>query len=115
MKIHRIITWLCLTSLFGVAHIGFAQTEDSRTSFLQRPAVSILKFRGKVVHMPMEGGFYGIVSDRNKKYLPQSLPEAFQKEGMRVKVEVIVETGRITLQMWGKPVKIVKITPEQSG
>ena len=42
------------------------------------------KARGTVRYIPLEGGFYGIIADDGKKYLPLNLPEKYKHDGLRV-------------------------------
>ena len=68
----------------------------------------IISTNGTVRYVPLEGGFYGIETDKGEKYLPFNLPEEFEKDGLRVwfKAEPKRDT---TIHMWGKPVEILEI------
>lgn len=55
--------------------------------------------------IPLEGGFYGLVTQDGRRFLPINLPDEFRKDGLKVSVR-----GRIkevpTIYMWGKPLEI---------
>lgn len=58
--------------------------------------------------IPLEGGFYGLLTQDGRRFLPINLPDEFRKDGLRVTVK-----GRIkevaTIYMWGKPFEVHKI------
>ena len=64
---------------------------------------------GTVRYLPIEGGFWGIVSDDGNNYDPMALDPAFQKEGLRVRFEAIPEKDMMSIHMWGALVKITRI------
>ncbi|OQW93313.1 MAG: hypothetical protein BWK79_11810 [Beggiatoa sp. IS2] len=69
-----------------------------------------LKFWGQVVHVPVEGGFYGIESQEGDKYLPLNLPEMFRKDALQVQVTAEKATGTFGIQMWGQYVRLLNIS-----
>lgn len=64
---------------------------------------------GTVRHVDLEGGFYGIVTDDGARLDPVNLPAEFQKDGVRVRVQVESLKDRVSLRMWGTLVRIVAI------
>lgn len=46
----------------------------------------IMKVKGKVIYLPLEGGAYGIEADNGKKYLPVNMPNQLKKDGAEVNV-----------------------------
>ncbi len=77
-----------------------------------------LQGTGTVLHLEMEGGFYGIESDSGDHYRPVNLPEPFASAGLRVRFCADPVQGLMGIQMWGVPVKIRKIEalePKQGG
>ncbi|QXD13823.1 hypothetical protein GQ464_010095 [Rhodocaloribacter litoris] len=63
---------------------------------------------GTILHLDIEGGFYGLVADDGTRYLPLDLDEAFQQNGLRVRFEA--EPAQVlTLQQWGRPVRLTRI------
>ncbi len=65
-------------------------------------------FVAEVRWVPLEGGFFGLVTEDGRKFLPLNLPADFRSDGLKVKVE-----GRtkdvITIYMWGRPFEISNI------
>ena len=64
---------------------------------------------GTIEYIPIEGGFYGIVTDTGEKYLPLNLPEEYKVDGLRVEFKARIKRGVITIYMWGTPVEIIEI------
>ena len=67
---------------------------------------------GKVVYVPLEGGFYGIEErDSGNKYLPLNLPETFQKADIEVQVQAKKVKDISGIHMWGEYIHIQTIEP----
>jgi len=66
---------------------------------------NVISSTATVRHQDIEGGFYGLVTDDGTKYDPGTLPEAFRKEGLRVKFTAR-RTNALTTRMWGTTVEI---------
>jgi hypothetical protein len=64
---------------------------------------------GTILHIPIEGGFYGLLADDGTKYDPTNLPEEYKQNGLRVKFQVNQKKGVASIHMWGTIVEIVKI------
>jgi len=64
---------------------------------------------GVVEFVPLEGGFYGIVSESGAKYDPVGLPEEYKKPGLKVKVTLRPTKKRVSTHMWGKLVRVLRI------
>ena len=68
----------------------------------------IISGTGTIKYIPLEGGFYGIESEKGEKYLPLNLPAEFRKDGLRVWFK-----GKLrevtTIYGWGKPIEILEI------
>jgi len=68
----------------------------------------IISIAGTIKYIPLERGFYGIITEKGDKYLPINLPEEFKKDGL--KIEFKAKLKKIaTIQMWGKPIEILEI------
>lgn len=65
--------------------------------------------RGKVVFQDLEGGFYGVISEDGRKFLPASLPERFKTDGMQVTYTFRPQQDAVSFMMWGEPVEIISI------
>lgn len=66
-------------------------------------------FRGKVVRVDMEDGFYGIVSSDGGRYDPVNLPEEYQQDGLEVRGVARPASNAIGFHMWGMVVEIISI------
>jgi hypothetical protein len=60
-----------------------------------------------VRHIDLEGGFYGLETDDGRKLDPVNLPEELRKEGLRLQVRIVPLQDRISIRMWGTPVRIL--------
>jgi hypothetical protein len=65
--------------------------------------------RGTVVYVEVEGGFYGLVADDGARYDPGGLPEAFRRDGLRVKFAGKVLDDQMSFHMWGQIFQIDRI------
>jgi hypothetical protein len=63
---------------------------------------------GTVRHIEVEGGFYGIVTDDGADLDPVNLPPEFQKDGLRLEARVVPLRDRVSIHMWGTPVRIIE-------
>ncbi|MCD6192352.1 MAG: hypothetical protein J7L26_02650, partial [Candidatus Aminicenantes bacterium] len=68
----------------------------------------IISTNGTIKYVSLEGGFYGIETDKGEKYLPLNLPEEFKKDGLRVWFKAKLKRVT-TIYMWGEPVEILEI------
>ena len=64
------------------------------------------KITGKVTHVSIATGFWGIVDSSGNEWRPVNMPEQLKKEGKQVTVSV-KEVDDMSIFMWGKPVRIV--------
>lgn len=64
---------------------------------------------GKVVYVPLEGGFFGLVADDGRKFDPMDMPEDFKTDGLRVRFRVREKTGVVGFHMWGRIVELLAI------
>jgi serpin B len=64
---------------------------------------------GTVRHIPLAGGFYGIVAEDGTEYLPLNLDVRFQVDHLRVVFAVKPEPDAVTIHMWGTPVRVVEV------
>jgi len=69
----------------------------------------LVPFRGEIKHFDFEGGFYGIVDDTGKDYLPINLSDEFKVDGLKVEGVGELKPEVVTTVMWGTPVNILKI------
>ncbi len=71
--------------------------------------VDTIELQGIVVYKDLEGGFFAIDGDDGRTYDPVNLPEAFKRNGMRVKATVRVKNDVAGIRMVGEIVEIVDI------
>jgi len=64
---------------------------------------------GTIKYVPLEGGFYGILTEKGEKYLPLNLPAKFKKDGLKVKFKAKIRKDVFTSKVWGVPVEILEI------
>lgn len=86
-------------------------TGDSGTMRFRSPP-DTFELQGTVVSMDLEGGFFAIQGDNGKTYDPMNLPEAFRKNGLKVKVTARVRDDVGSIHMVGDIIEIVAIAPK---
>ena len=75
------------------------------------PAGTGFTATGTVTWLPIEGGFFGIVSDDGKCYDPLNLPAEFAQDGMHVRFTAKTDPDMGSLHMWGAMVTIIDMYP----
>jgi hypothetical protein len=99
----------CLLAILPLALGGGCETDVAAGNARQS---EVLKFRGAVVFVELEGAFYGILGDHGAKYEPINLPADFQVGGLRVCVAAVEEPDMASVHMWGKMIRILAISRE---
>lgn len=66
-----------------------------------------MKITGTVVFKEFSGGFWGIVDNEKKEYLPTEMPEELMKAGQKVKIEAKNAEDYFSIYMWGTPIEIL--------
>ena len=67
----------------------------------------IISIQGKVVYQELGMGFWGIIGEDGKEWLPINLPTHLQEKDKLVAVKAkIVEDG-VSMFMWGTMVEII--------
>lgn len=61
-----------------------------------------LWLKGTVKYLPMEGGFFGIVTEQGKKLNPINLGHEFRQEGAMIKFKGSYKQDMISFQQWGE-------------
>jgi hypothetical protein len=61
---------------------------------------------GKVTHVPLATGFWGIIDNKGNEWRPVNMPEQLKSEGKQVTVTV-KEVDEMSIFMWGTPVRIL--------
>ena len=68
-----------------------------------------MEILGTVRFKDLEGGFYAIDADDGGKYDPMDLPEAFQRDGLRVRLKARPVTDMMSFRMYGQIIKVLTI------
>jgi hypothetical protein len=109
-------TLLCILILISFLWVGTSACGSlSESKAPNNPASDSdeeIHFVGEVKWIPLEGGFYGIVAEDGRKFLPLNLPERFCKDGLKLRVRGMIRKDIVTFRMWGKPFEIHQIEAE---
>lgn len=70
---------------------------------------NLVRGRGTIRFVDLEGGFYGIVSDDGKRYQPIDIEQEYHLNGLRVYFEGELLEDTVSIYMWGSPLSLVKI------
>ncbi len=97
---------LFLLLLAGCRASALPGGEESTTD-----SQELIHFLGKVVYVPIEGGFFGLIDERGKQYDPGSLPEPFRRDGLAVKVDARQRQASVGFHMWGQKIEVLEIQP----
>ncbi|MDN7011724.1 DUF333 domain-containing protein [Methanoculleus sp. FWC-SCC3] len=62
-----------------------------------------------VTYIDLEGGFYGLVTEDGRNYLPADLPAEYRQDGLSVQFSADVQDNAAGIHMWGTPVEIRSI------
>ena len=92
--------------LIGLLMIGCRSTQDPDDA---PDPEDIISDTGTVRYIDLEGGFYGLIADDSTHYLPDSLDASFRQDGLRVRFRAQIREDVMTMQMWGRPVRILDI------
>lgn len=85
-----------------------APAEETQTE--EMPAMQIVDgIEGTVVHMGLEGGFYGIQTEAGDKYMPINLADEYKEDGLEIIFKVKPRPDVMTITMWGTTVEIIEI------
>ena len=71
--------------------------------------ISKYPYEGTIHYMNLEGGFYGIVTDKGKKLLPLNLEKKYFVDGTVIKFSGNHEKGMMTIQQWGTPFRVNEV------
>ena len=70
-----------------------------------------IEHRGRVTFVE-DGAFWGIVTLEGERFVPQNLPDAFQREGMEIEFEGFVVDEDRADDEWGIPVRLNEVEVE---
>lgn len=100
--------------LGAAALISWRAWRETGPELPQLPSFQVVKEekvisgRGTVRKIPLEGGFYGLVSEEGEKLNPLNLPPGFKEDGLEVIFEAEPKEA-VGIQMWGRAVEIRRI------
>ncbi len=66
-------------------------------------------YTGTLTFIEIEGGFFGFVTEAGEKYLPLNMPKEYLKNGSKLKIYGHHDKDIMTIQMWGKPFKVLDV------
>ena len=64
---------------------------------------------GIVSYVDLEGGFYGIITDKGLRHNPAKLHIDFRVDGLRVSYKYKTLQNVASIQMWGTSVEILEV------
>lgn len=70
---------------------------------------NVVAFEGTVKYVNADGGFFGLVSDSGVKYDATNLSPEYRLDGLRVRVQGMLEKDRVNPRQWGTLISIVQI------
>lgn len=79
------------------------------------PPSGLVSISGTVVWKSLEAGFYAIEADDGARYVPINLPAEYKVAGTRIQATVRVRDEMMGVQLYGRLVEIVGITPLPSS
>lgn len=74
------------------------------------------KIKGTVKHIDLGTGFWGIIGDDGKKYLPMPMPDQLKFEDHIIECKAEASDA-MSINMWGDPIRVVSfktIDPKKS-
>jgi hypothetical protein len=68
-----------------------------------------MKIKGHMTHVPLSGGFWGIIDENGQRFRPVNvLAEKFHQDGLHIVAEA--EPAHVfSIFMWGTDVQVTKI------
>jgi heat shock protein HslJ len=95
--------------LFPAPEANTSPDEGGTVLEPQKPGISQVTGNGIVIYEDIEGGFFGVISDEGRRFLPRALPEYLKVNGTAVSYEFRTEPDVVSSFMWGEPVEILSI------
>ena len=68
-----------------------------------------------VKYFNLEGGFYGLISEKGGRLLPMNLPTKYKVNGTILRVKGRPINNIVTIQQWGKPFEVSEIELVKMG
>ncbi|MFP4285683.1 MAG: hypothetical protein ACLFQG_09035 [Desulfovermiculus sp.] len=108
-------SWRSFFAIFAGLVVGLSLLVISISagcSSLQ-PEPNARAFQGRIVYKELEGGFFGILTEKGERLNPVNLPAKCRQNGLRVQGTYRVLEQTMTIQMWGEPVELLRITCQE--
>lgn len=70
-----------------------------------------VEFVGEVIYVPVEGGFYGIITRNGRKLNPMNLHESLKREGIVLEGVYRVRDDVVGIRQWGTTVELIHQQP----
>ncbi|RLE68274.1 MAG: hypothetical protein DRJ45_08205, partial [Thermoprotei archaeon] len=102
MKKNRILIAIGILGIFLFSAFLFT------LKFQKNSEKEVICANGTIKYIHLEGGFYGIETEKGEKYLPLNLPDEFKRNGLRIWFKAKPRKVA-TIHMWGKPIEILEI------
>lgn len=111
--------WIPAIVMMGVVFMAGCQRQeqrqvsettrtDSHSDTTVATSTDTISGTGLVVHLDLEGGFYGIIDDRGERLDLANIPEDFKVDSLRVRYQAAY-VDRMTTHMWGRPADLITI------
>ncbi|GAB4551549.1 MAG: hypothetical protein Tsb0017_01450 [Geothermobacteraceae bacterium] len=75
----------------------------------EKQTVNTFTFDGRVVHVRIEGGFFGLIDRQGNRYLPDRLPAAMRRHNLPVRVRAKLLPPAPSYRMWGRRIQLEEI------
>jgi hypothetical protein len=103
------VRWKIFAFAVVIVTIAFSVVGYISASNALRNQENLMRGRGTIQFVDLEGGFYGIVSDDGKRYQPINIEQEYHLNGLRVYFEGEILEDTVSIYMWGRPLSLVKI------
>ncbi len=108
--------FLTISWLFGCHSTETTQEQlSAKPDRAQKPQQISDYMMATVKYIPLEGGFYGLMTEDNQKLLASNLDKKYFSEGTVLRFRIQPVEGIMTIQQWGKSVKISDVTLIKKG
>ncbi|TKB43918.1 hypothetical protein [Thalassotalea mangrovi] len=72
-------------------------------------------YEGTLNYYEFEGGFFGFTSKDGENLLPMGLDKKYHQRGAKLKLYGYIDRDVATIQMWGKPFRVLKVEVIEKG
>ncbi len=103
-KIYLLIVLIIVSSIIPGCN---KYVSDNKTNV--QSDEEVIRAKGTIKFINLEGGFFGIIADDGSKYNPLNLPNKYQRDGLGVSFEGKLRTDMMSINMWGKLIEIINI------